>query len=60
MKYCTQLAVVALCVARPAEAAEPPFNYAEALQKSIYFYERQRSGKLPKPNRVEWRGDSGQ
>jgi len=34
------------------------FNYAEALQKSLYFYEAQRSGKLPESNRVPWRGDS--
>ncbi len=48
-------------------------NYAEALQKSVYFYDTQRSGPLPSvsnqflantlhsgflPNRVEWRGDS--
>lgn len=35
-----------------------PFNYAEALQKSIYFFECQRSGPLPANNRVEWRGPS--
>ncbi|WP_055108329.1 glycoside hydrolase family 9 protein [Paenibacillus ihumii] len=40
-------------------AAASDYNYAEALQKSIYFYEAQRSGKLPDNNRVEWRGDSG-
>ncbi|HEY9649392.1 MAG TPA: glycoside hydrolase family 9 protein, partial [Coleofasciculaceae cyanobacterium] len=34
------------------------YNYGEVLQKSIYFYEAQRSGKLPTNNRVEWRGDS--
>lgn len=34
------------------------FNYGEALQKSILFYEAQRSGKLPATNRVPWRGDS--
>ena len=34
------------------------FNYAEALQKSLYFYEAQRSGKLPDSHRVHWRGDS--
>jgi hypothetical protein len=34
------------------------YNYAEALQKAIYFYEAQRSGKLPANNRVSWRGDS--
>jgi endoglucanase len=38
--------------------SKPKYNYAEALQKSIYFYEAQRSGKLPAHNRVEWRGDS--
>lgn len=35
------------------------YNYGEVLQKAIYFYEAQRSGKLPGNNRVEWRGDSG-
>nr|BBA57845.1 endo-1,4-beta glucanase E4 [Thermobifida alba] len=39
--------------------AEPAFNYAEALQKSMFFYEAQRSGALPEDNRVSWRGDSG-
>ncbi len=34
------------------------FNYAEALQKSIYFYECQQSGSLPSWNRVMWRGPS--
>ena len=34
------------------------FNYGEALQKSILFYELQRSGKLPAETRSNWRGDS--
>lgn len=34
------------------------FNYAEALQKSIFFYDAQRSGDLPANFRVSWRGDS--
>lgn len=34
------------------------FNYAEVLQKSMWFYEVQRSGKLSENNRVEWRGSS--
>ncbi|MEF2966994.1 glycoside hydrolase family 9 protein [Paenibacillus sp. M1] len=42
-----------------AGAAAADYNYAEALQKSVYFYEAQRSGELPADNRVEWRGDSG-
>ncbi len=35
-----------------------PQNYAEVLQKSMFFYEAQRSGFLPADNRVSWRGDS--
>ena len=40
---------------------KPPtglFNYAEALQKSLFFYECQRSGVLPAGNRVSWRGNA--
>lgn len=33
-------------------------SYAEALSKSIMFYEGQRSGKLPSSQRVTWRSDS--
>ena len=35
------------------------FNYGEALQKSLFFYEVQQSGELPDWNRVSWKGDSG-
>ena len=34
------------------------YNYGEALQKSILFYELQRSGDLPEQVRCNWRGDS--
>ncbi len=34
------------------------FNYGEALQKSIMFYDLQRSGDLPDNFRCNWRGDS--
>lgn len=34
------------------------FDYKDALMKSLLFLEAQRSGKLPKNNRVKWRGDS--
>jgi Glycosyl hydrolase family 9. len=34
------------------------FNYKEALEKTILFYEAQRSGKLPANNRIAWRKDS--
>lgn len=36
------------------------FNYGEALQKAILFYELQRSGDIDeKTSRTNWRGDSG-
>ncbi|XP_019441110.1 PREDICTED: endoglucanase 5-like [Lupinus angustifolius] len=35
------------------------FNYGDALDKSLMFFEAQRSGKLPVQQRVKWRGDSG-
>lgn len=41
-----------------AAVVAPKYNYAEALQKSIFFYEAQQSGPLPSWNRVSWRGDS--
>ncbi len=53
--------VVPLAVAPSAHAAPSPtgeFNYAEALQDSMLFYESQRSGPLPADNRVLWRGPS--
>ncbi|MBR5058340.1 MAG: glycoside hydrolase family 9 protein [Clostridiales bacterium] len=34
------------------------YNYGEALQKSLLFYELQRSGDLPEQTRSNWRGDS--
>ncbi|WP_188112091.1 glycoside hydrolase family 48 protein [Aquimarina sp. RZ0] len=35
------------------------FNYGEALQKSLLFYETQQSGNLPDWNRINWRSDAG-
>ncbi|GAB2225098.1 hypothetical protein Droror1_Dr00005884 [Drosera rotundifolia] len=34
-------------------------DYADALSKSILFFEAQRSGPLPSDQRAQWRGDSG-
>lgn len=34
------------------------YNYAEALQKSMFFYEVQQAGELPDWNEVSWRDDS--
>lgn len=39
-------------------SGQTTFNYAEVLQKSMFFYEAQQSGRLPATNRVSWRGDS--
>ncbi|HWT76939.1 MAG TPA: glycoside hydrolase family 9 protein [Mobilitalea sp.] len=39
--------------------ADTNYNYGEALQKAIMFYEFQRSGDLPADTRNNWRGDSG-
>ena len=54
------LVLALLCLSiNQTSAAQTTYNYAEALQKSVFFYEAQRSGALPADNRVEWRGDSG-
>jgi hypothetical protein len=42
----------------PKVNAATSYNYGEALQKSIMFYEFQRSGELPDDIRNNWRGDS--
>jgi endoglucanase len=41
-----------------AGTAAEGFNYAEALQKTVYFLEAQQSGRLSPNNRVAWRGDA--
>ncbi|MDE6789774.1 MAG: glycoside hydrolase family 9 protein [Ruminococcus sp.] len=41
-----------------ANAADSDYNYAEALQKSMFFYEVQQSGVLPEWNEVSWKADS--
>ncbi|XP_037456659.1 endoglucanase 19-like [Triticum dicoccoides] len=51
------VAVLHLLLFAPGMAAA--FNYADALAKSIIFFEGQRSGKLPPGNRMPWRADSG-
>ena len=35
-----------------------PYDYQEVLEKSLLFYEAQRSGPLPSDNRIPWRGNS--
>ena len=44
--------------AHAAPSATGAFDYGEALQDSMFFYQAQRSGQLPPDNEVDWRGDS--
>ncbi len=51
----------AVAIQRAAHAAPSPtgeFDYAQALQDSMFFYEAQRSGQIAPDNPVDWRGDS--
>ena len=41
-----------------AQLIKSTYNYAEALQKSLFFYEAQQSGRLSPNNRVAWRGNA--
>ena len=56
------LALVSVVAGGTAAHAAPPttgaFDYGEALQDSMYFYDAQRSGQLAPDNPVDWRGDS--
>lgn len=44
--------------ASPSSAAIPNSQWSSLLGNLLYFYEAQRSGKLPSTNRVKWRNDS--
>jgi hypothetical protein len=52
------VAALVLAQGKQPAKAQTTFNYGEALQKSIWFYEAQVSGPKPAWNRVSWRGDS--
>ncbi|TQD88759.1 hypothetical protein C1H46_025648 [Malus baccata] len=51
---CLTLCLLSLCC-----SAFTPQDYSNALEKSILFFEGQRSGKLPNNQRLSWRGNSG-
>ena len=54
-------ALIATINANPSYYVKPiedENDYARVLELSLLFYEAQRSGKLPKNNRIPWRGDS--
>ncbi|CAG8661388.1 1763_t:CDS:2, partial [Dentiscutata heterogama] len=42
----------------PSNNTYPNPEYARLIAYSLYFYEAERSGKLPADNRVSWRHDS--
>jgi len=48
--------MISLLISISADGTKYDLN--EVLEKSILFYEAQRSGKLPADNRIPWRGDS--
>ena len=52
------LAATVVAIIPTASAAPGSYNYGEALQKSLFFYEAQVAGRKPAWNRVSWRGDS--
>ncbi|KAK8965187.1 Endoglucanase 23 [Platanthera guangdongensis] len=47
-----------LLLSPPPPAITAAHDYADALTKSILFFEGQRSGRLPPDQRANWRGDS--
>merc|ERR1719270_748659 len=42
----------------PDECVRDLYGFAEAIDKSLLFYEAQRSGPLPDDMRIDWRKDS--
>ncbi|GAA0890459.1 glycoside hydrolase family 9 protein [Fulvivirga kasyanovii] len=54
----TGIITLLLLVAYIFQSNAQDYNYAEALQKSMFFYECQESGELLPDNRVNWRGNS--
>lgn len=55
MKYLILVVLISVLLTPPVSAN---YNYSEVLEKSLLFYEAQRSGVLPPDNRIPYRGDS--
>lgn len=55
-----QIKIILYCVAVwiTGQSFGQSYNYAEVLQKSMFFYECQESGELSSDNRVSWRANS--
>lgn len=59
-KFTRSLIACGACAAfATGPAFAQSFDYAEVLQRSMFFYEVQRSGPQDSPGRVNWRGPSG-
>lgn len=52
------MGVIPLLALSTSLAQTPNFNYAEALQKALLFFDAEKSGPGVTGGRVEWRGDS--
>jgi endoglucanase len=51
------LVTAILMLGLPRVAAAPDYNFAEALQKSLYFYDAEKCGPGVGKGRLEWRND---
>lgn len=53
------LILISIFINVSAAATATAFDYADALSKSLLYFEAQRSGRLPYNQRVTWRDHSG-
>lgn len=53
------LILISIFINVSAAATAAAFDYADALSKSLLYFEAQRSGRLPYNQRVAWRDHSG-
>ncbi|XP_074319157.1 endoglucanase 12-like [Silene latifolia] len=51
--------IIAKSLPKHEHGLPPRDNYTLALNKSLLFFDAQKSGKLPKHNPIPWRGSSG-
>ncbi|PKI36555.1 hypothetical protein CRG98_043057 [Punica granatum] len=56
--WCLCACQLAVSIEHESSSCSSSYDYSEALEKAILFFEGQRSGKLPAQQRVKWRGDS--
>eukprot|EP00897_Mesotaenium_endlicherianum_P006856 jgi/Mesen1/6199/ME000032S05488 len=54
-----QILILSAVVLGTLVGVRAQYNYADALDKAICFFEGQRSGVLPSTQRETWRGNSG-